>query len=247
MSRTVAIVQARMGSTRLPGKALVPIEGRPMIARVLERLARCRLLDALVVAIPDTPDNEPLAAAAEQAGAQVCRGSEEDVLGRYLRAAEQSDADPIVRITSDCPLIDPELVDRTIEAFLDRQPSADLVCNTRPRRWPRGLDTEVVARRALEHAATACTDPTLREHVTAPLYAAPEHYAISGLDSEEDHSHLRWTVDTAEDLAFVREVYAALDPPSGTPFGWRAVLELLERRPELLRINAHVRQKETRS
>ncbi|MDQ7088769.1 MAG: hypothetical protein Q9Q13_13335 [Acidobacteriota bacterium] len=134
-------------------------------------------------------------------------------------------------------------MDRTVALFFRRPGRADLACNTRPRRWPRGLDTEVIARAALERAASACTDPTLREHVTAPIYARPGGYVIRGLESAEDHSRLRWTVDTPEDLAFVREVYQALDRPSGKPFGWRRILELLERRPELLRINAHVRQK----
>jgi len=241
-----AIVQARLGSTRLPRKVLEPIEGRPMLARVLERVARSPGIERVVLAIPEGERDEPLAELAGELGVPVFRGPEHDVLARYLGAARAHGIDPVVRITSDCPLLDPELVGATLAAFRERRERdpVDLLANTVPRRWPRGLDTEVVSLAALAELDRVEDDPAVREHVTLGIYRRPERFRVAGLAAEEDLSRLRWTVDTPEDLALVREVYRELLPVHGPLFGWREVVALLDRRPELSALNARVRQKE---
>jgi spore coat polysaccharide biosynthesis protein SpsF len=215
-----------------------------MIARVVERLRRCRRLAGVVLAIPADPGDDALADVARALGVPVFRGPTHDVLARYVGAAREHEADPVVRITADCPLIDPALVDRTVAAFEDLAvDGVDLVANTTPRRWPRGLDTEVVRRDALLRLDEQERDPAVREHVTLGIYRRPDEYAIRGLDAERDLSEHRWTVDTPADLEFVRAVYGALEPENPS-FGLDDVLALLERRPDLRRLNAHVRQKE---
>lgn len=239
--RAGAIVQARLGSVRLPGKVLAPIEGRSMLARVVERLRACAALETIVVALPDGPENAPLAAEAERTGAAVWCGPERDVLARVLGAANANAVDPIVRITADCPLLDPSVVERTLAEYRALAPGVDLVCNTWPRRWPRGLDTEVVAREALARADLLEADPAVREHVTLAIYRRPETFRIAGLAAERDLSHHRFTVDTPKDLAFVRAVYRALGGEH--PFGLRDVLELLEARPDLAGLNSGIEQR----
>jgi spore coat polysaccharide biosynthesis protein SpsF len=233
-----------MGSTRLPGKVLEPIEGRSMLARVVERLRACARLEVVVVAIPEGPGEAALVEECGGLGAAVFAGPEEDVLARFLGAAEEHRIDPAVRITSDCPLIDPAIVDRTVdEYFRRRDDDVDLVSNTRPRRWPRGMDTEVVSASALLRADGLEKDPAVREHVTLALYRRPQTFRVQGLTSERDLSHLRFTVDTEDDLAFVRAVYRELGQ-TDPPFGLEAVLALLGRRPDIADLNAGVHQKE---
>ncbi len=242
-----AIVQARLGSTRLPRKVLEPIEGTPMLGRVVERLGRAPGIEKIVLAIPEGKRDEPLADLGRALGVTVFRGPERDVLARYLGAARAHGIDPVVRITSDCPLIDPEVVGATLAAFLDRRQHrdpVDLLANTVPRRWPRGLDTEVVSLAALAELDRVEDDPAVREHVTLGIYRRPDRFRVAGLPAERDLSRLRWTVDTPEDLALVREIYRELLPAHGAGFGWRAVVALLERRPDLAAVNARVRQKE---
>ena len=182
-----------------------------MLARVVERLRLCRTIDSIVIAAPEGPENEPLAEEARRLETPVWRGSQQDVLARYIGAAEAHDIDPVVRITADCPLLDPFLVDRTVGEYLRLRPQGvDLVCNTWPRRWPRGLDAEVLARSALERAHAVENDPAVREHVTLAIYQRTPPFRVAGLESERDLSGHRWTVDTQDDLAFMRGIYAAL-------------------------------------
>lgn len=240
--RTVAVVQARSGSTRLPGKVMADLEGVSMLGRVLRRLSRAATLDAVVVATSDGPTDEAVAREAERwTRHPAFRGSEEDVLSRYLGAARRHDADAVVRITADCPLIDPALVDRTVGRFLDERP--DYASNSLRRTYPRGLDVEVVDRRALEAAGAEAEEDYERVHVTPFLYRHPERFSLLAVtaEGEEDHSHLRWTVDTAADLELVRRIYRHFG--GRDDFGWREVLALVERRPELTQINRRVRQK----
>jgi spore coat polysaccharide biosynthesis protein SpsF len=242
--RTGVIVQARMGSTRLPGKVLEPIGDRSMIAWVVDRLRACRLVDLVVVAVPAGTASEPLVEECRRLGARTFEGPDDDVLARYLGAARAFDIDPVVRVTSDCPLIDPEIVDAAVEAFRRRRGAGcELVSNFVPRRWPRGLDVEVVAREALERADTLEADLAVREHVTLAMYRRPDVFRVEGFPSAEDLSTHRWTVDTADDLAFVRAVVGELSG-QGALFGYRDVLDLLERRPELMALNASIQQKE---
>jgi len=169
------------------------------------------------------------------------RGSEEDVLDRYYRAAVDYEADVVVRITSDCPLIEPKIVDRVVREFLERQPEVDYACNTLPRRtFPRGLDTEVFRFDVLEQAWCQDHNPAWREHVTPYIWRNPELFRIHGIMNEVDYSHMRWTVDTAEDLAFVRRIYNHFGHDQ---FSWQEVLAVLKEHPEWLKINQHVQQK----
>lgn len=248
MSVPGVVIQARVGSTRLPGKVLERVQGDTLLGHLLVRLGRCARVGALVVAAPIGARDDAVAHEAERHGAQVFRGSEGDVLSRYLGAARRFELDPVVRITSDCPLIEPAFVDEAIDRYRARaeqgRPVA-LVTNGGPegRTYPRGLDVEVVARAALAAAdAALAADAPEREHVTQYLYGRAERFAIERLALPLDLSFLRWTVDTPEDLALVRAIYDELYP-ANPAFGFRDVLALLGRRPELLAINAHVRQK----
>lgn len=237
--RTVAVIQARVGSTRLPGKVLAEIGGVTMLERVASRTGRAATLDEVVVAIPEGAADECLVDACARAGVTAVRGSEDDVLDRYLQAAEVTVADVVVRITSDCPLIDPEVVDEVVRAFHRERP--DYAANTLQRCWPRGLDVEAVARGALETAGREAREPYERVHVTPYLYRHPERFRLLPVVGPFQHGDLRWTVDTADDLAMVREVYSAFGNDDG--FGWLEVLELLARRPEIEAMNRAVPQK----
>jgi spore coat polysaccharide biosynthesis protein SpsF len=237
--RIVAVVQARMGSTRLPGKVLADIEGRPMLERVLARLERARSVDDVVVATSTSSSDDIVAALCEELEVTVFRGSEEDVLDRYVGAARAAEADAVARITADCPLIDPSLVESVAAAFLAA--NADFAANTIERSFPRGLDVEVARMSALETAWREATLPHQRSHVMPFIYEHPERFALVSVRAPEDHSALRWTVDTPEDLAVMRAVYGRLADPFA---GWLDVLELFELDPSLPDINRGVSQKE---
>jgi len=241
--RVVAIVQARMGSTRLPGKVLAEIAGVPMLVRTVERARLARTVHEWMIATTTDAADDVIEVLCRARGYAVYRGSVNDVLDRYYRAALQASADVIVRLTADCPLLDPALVDLTVRSFLDAQPPADLVVNRLPgaRTYPIGLDVEVVSFCALEHAWREAADPNQREHVLPFLYDPPGRFRVIRLDAERDYGDLRWTVDTPEDLEFVRQVYARLGARSD--FGWRDVLALVQAEPALAEINAQVQHK----
>jgi len=238
--RVVAIIQARMGSSRLPGKVLQDIGGSTMLARVVRRTQRAASLDEVIVATTVETDDEVIVAECKRLSVPVFRGDKEDVLDRYYQAAQAYHAAIIVRITSDCPLIEPEVVDQVVCACLDAQ--ADYASNTLRRTYPRGLDTEVMPLSALERAWRQATEPYQRIHVTPYLYQHPDQFKLLSVTDDQDHSRYRWTVDTPDDLAFVREVYRRLD--NDDAIRWTQVLDLLEREPALLRINTGVPQKE---
>jgi spore coat polysaccharide biosynthesis protein SpsF len=239
--RVVAIIQARMGSTRLPGKVLLDLAGEPMLVRDINRLSRAETLDEVVVATTVEPADEAIVNLCQERGWPCFRGSEDDVLDRYYRAAQKYRADAVVRITSDCPLIEPQVVDQVVKAFLDRQPELDYASNTAPERtFPRGLDTEVMRFDALERAWREDDNPAWREHVTPYIRRHPERFETYGVLNDEDLSRMRWTVDTPEDLAFVRRIYEHFGHDQ---FSWHEVLALLDRHPEWLAINQSVEQK----
>lgn len=241
--RVVAIIQARMGSSRLPGKVLLDLAGEPMLARVVNRTRRAAMLQEVVVATTTKPAEEAIVELCAARGWPYFRGSEDDVQDRYYRAAKQYQADIVVRITSDCPLIEPEIVDTVVQAFLARQPHVDYGCNFLPRRtFPRGLDTEVMRFDVLEQAWHEDRNLAWREHVTPYINRNPELFHIHGVTNDVDYSFMRWTVDTADDLQLIRAVYQRLG--NRDDFNWREVLSLLECAPELLEINRHVQQKE---
>ena len=235
-----AIIQARMGSTRLPGKALLDIDGMSMLARVVDRVRRARTIDRVIVATTTKTQDDPLAEHARTLPVDVYRGDEHDVLDRYYQAASQHALDIVVRITSDCPLLDPGLVDDVVRLLLDPASPVDYAANTVTRTYPRGLDVEAVPFATLARAWRDATSAHERAHVFPYVYEHPEVVSFAGVADLVDRSGMRWTVDTDDDLAFVREICRRL----GTrEFTWTDVVQVLDANPELLRINAQVRQK----
>jgi spore coat polysaccharide biosynthesis protein SpsF (cytidylyltransferase family) len=241
--RAVAVIQARLGSTRLPGKALADIAGRPMLAHVAERAAAIPGIAAVVIATTVSPADEPLAAFACRAGLHSIRGSEADVLDRFCLAARETRAEAIVRITADCPLLDPEVSGRVLAAYVGGRPAVDYASNVHPPTYPDGLDTEVVSVEALETAAREAELPSDREHVTTYIWRRPERFRLLNVANGEDLSAHRWTVDTGADLAFVRAVFEALGR-GGSRAGMAEVLGLLAEQPALREINAGLRRNE---
>jgi spore coat polysaccharide biosynthesis protein SpsF len=270
--RIVAIVQARMSSSRLPGKVMLDIQGQPMLARVVDRASRSALVNQVVVATTTDPTDDTIAAYCVSRELAFSRGSQFDVLDRYYRAARANHADVVVRITADCPLIDPGLVDLTIGSLLGptgtdslgspapAQTKFDFAANRLPPPWKRtypiGLDTEVCTFAALERAWTEAAEPQEREHVMPYLYegvtlqpaerqlsagVSPKGFRVVLLDWPLDYGAYRWTVDTAEDLEFVRQVYSHLGDRKD--FSWGDVLALVRAHPELMEINSSVRHK----
>lgn len=235
-----AIIQARMGSTRLPGKALIDIEGMSMLARVVDRVRGARTIGRIIVATTTKSQDDPLAAHARDLSVDVYRGEEDDVLDRYYQAAVQHHLDVVVRITSDCPLLDPGLVDDVVRPLLEPGSRVEYSSNGLRRTFPRGLDVEAVPFATLERVWQDAKSVHERQHVFPYIYDHPEQFETACLADRNNRSHQRWTVDTEEDLAFVRRIYQELGTQD---FTWRDVLAVLERHPELLQINEMVRQK----
>jgi spore coat polysaccharide biosynthesis protein SpsF len=236
-----AIIQARLGSTRLPKKTLLDLAGQPMLVRVVSRVRRARTVGEVVVATTTRPEDAAIADLCASRGWSCFCGSTNDVLDRYYQAARKRGSDVVVRITSDCPLIEPTIVDRVVTAFLDHPGGVDYAANDYPLlTFPRGLDTEVFSFAALERAWQDDTNPAWREHVTPFLYRRPDLFKACSIVNDTNLSHLRWTVDTLEDLDFARRIYEHF---GNDEFSWSEVLALLNRQPELTEINRHVRQK----
>jgi len=208
----LGVIQARMSSSRLPGKVLADLVGAPMLGRQVERLRRSRRLDALVLATSDQPDDDPVAAYAERIGLPVVRGPLADVLGRFAAVLDAwPQATTLVRLTADCPLADWRVLDAVIERLAET--GADYVNNTTAaaaKTFPHGLDVEAMRAEVLRQAASEATDPYDCEHVTPFIYRQPDRFRIEGLMRTPSLAHLRWTVDYPEDLDFVRHVYGAL-------------------------------------
>jgi spore coat polysaccharide biosynthesis protein SpsF len=235
--RIVAIVQARMGSTRLPGKILQDLlPGRSALSLLLERLSRVRSLATIVVATPDGPADEPVRVEANRLGVEVFAGSETDVLGRYVGAARAARADLVVRITSDCPLVDAGLVEQAIDRMRTRLRQIDFVTNARVRTFPLGLALEVMPIDTLMRMDRLSVTPYLREHVTTLAYERPELFVIDDVAAPADRSAWRWTLDYPSDLEFARAVYQALysrDPR----FTTADIEALLAARPDLIALD----------
>ena len=241
--RIVGIIQARMGSTRLPGKILRDIGGETMLARVVRRTQRARALSQVVVATTKSPADDVVVSACERLGVAVFRGAEQDVLDRYYWAAQAHQAEAVVRITSDCPLVDPRVTDKVIEAHLIS--SADYTCSGVEGGFPRGLDTEILNFKTLERACYEAQKDNEREHVTPYIYLHPEIFNLKSVQATGKlmRPDLRFTVDTEEDLKLIKEIYKRLYA-DGQVFYTEDVIDLLDRHPELVAINAHVVQKE---
>jgi len=263
--RTVAIIQARMGSSRLPGKVMLDISGKPMLQWVIDRTRRATQVHEVVVATSDNPADDPIAEFCEKQRVPCSRGSTFDVLDRYYNAARSQLAEVVVRITADCPLIDPVLIDRTLDAFFGRFLKQDKLIGTRPanlpvptrrfpfdfvanrlpppfgRTYPIGLDVEVCTFSGLEMIWDAAIEPYEREHVMPYFYEEPGRFGVLLVNHTEDLGTLRWTVDTPEDLEFVRQVVARFD--GRDDFTWLEVLDLVHREPQLSAINVAVQHK----
>ena len=219
-------------------KELLP--GRSLLSLTLERLRLVRAADEIVVAIPEGDSDDPVAREAEAAGASVYRGSEEDVLGRYLAAARKFRAELVVRMTADNPLCDPAIVDLHIHRMCECYHRADLVTNMLRQSFPYGLAVEVMPLDSLERMARLSTTADLREHVTTLAYERPEWFSIEPVLDDCDRSGMRWTVDYPEDLEFVRAVFRGLYS-AGHVFDKRGILEFLLQHPAVAAINSHVR------
>ena len=232
-----AIVQARMGSSRLPGKVLMPVEGKPMLWHLVGRLRRAELLDKIIIATSDKEADKPILKLAGEMGVDGYAGSEDDVLDRYYQAATQFGSDAIVRITADCPLIDPHIVDMVVRRFL--RGDCDYVSNTLKWTYPDGVDTSIFSYTALEKAWREAKWASEREHVTPYIRKNPDKFRLVGLESPEDLSCYRWSVDRQEDLELVRQVFKYLYK-EGEVFYMEDVLKLMQQHPELAEINKNV-------
>jgi spore coat polysaccharide biosynthesis protein SpsF len=235
--RVVAILQARMSSTRLQGKVLMDLLGKPMLARQLERVGRARRLDGVCVATSVDASDAPIGALCKSLSVPAFRGSLQDVLDRYYQAAVPFQPEHVLRITGDCPLIDPAVIDELIEQHLAG--GFDYSSNTLHPTYPDGLDAEVCRFTVLAQAWSEARLASEREHVTPFIKTRPERFRLGELRNSKDLSALRWTVDYAEDLAMVREVYARLYPTK-PDFSMQDVLDLLERNPEISALAARV-------
>ncbi|MFZ5818691.1 MAG: cytidylyltransferase domain-containing protein [Chloroflexota bacterium] len=256
--RVVAIIQGRMGSSRLPGKILADIAGQPMLQRVFARTSRAATVAETVFATTTDPSDDPVAEYCDFSGIPFTRGSLYDVLDRYYQAAKWTRADVIVRITADCPVIDPALIDEIVKTMIEGE--YDFACTRLPPPWhrtyPIGLDTEVCTFAVLERAWKEAKEPQHREHAMPYLYegveltavsrrlsegVSPRGFRIALLNHTTDFGDYRWTVDTPADLEFIRQVYRRFD--GRDDFTWKEVLDLLQREPALMNINAGVKHK----
>ncbi|MDD5085611.1 MAG: glycosyltransferase family protein [Candidatus Omnitrophica bacterium] len=240
--KVIAIVQARMGSTRLPGKVLIDIAEKPMLWHVLDRLRHAHFVHDVMVATSINKKDNAIERFCRVNNLNCYRGSEEDVLDRYYQAARVEKADIVVRITADCPLTDPKIVDKVISAYVKNAGSFQGSSNVINRTYPRGLDTEVISFSALEQAWGKAKKPYQREHATTYIYEHPEEFKMYSVENGEDLSLLRWTVDEESDLCFVREIYKRLWR-EGKVFLIRDVLAALEKEPYLKEINSRIKQK----
>lgn len=244
-ARVVAIVQARMASARLPGKVLANLGGQPVLAWVVRRAQRAKSIDLVVVATSVAAEDSVIAAFCKQQGYACTRGDLHDVLDRYVRTAREYDADVVVRLTGDCPLVDSEMLAENLRTFLEADPPLDFAANRLPgdRTIPIGLDAEYCTKTALETVWREAQEPYQREHVMPYFYEHPERFRILHIRHSPNYGHFRWTVDTPEDLDLLRQVVSEFEDDQ---FSWKDVLELFQRRPDLAQINANVEHKSQR-
>lgn len=243
--KVVATIEARMTSSRLPGKILLPILGKPTLELLIERLLRVKRIDEIVVATTTNNSDDVVEELAHNLGVGCYRGSEDDVLDRVLKAARLYQADIIVEITADCPLIDPETIDILLDIYLRN--SYDYVSNTLKQTYPNGLDSQVFSLKTLEEVASLTQDPVDHEHVSLYIYEHPEHYSLYNLESKLDERYwdLRLTVDTKEDFDLIKNIFEELYPHNPS-FNLDDILNYLDHNPQLLNINKHIEQKQVR-
>ena len=239
----VCIVQARTGSTRLPGKVLKKICGETVLEHVINRLKRVKNINRIVIATTIKKQDDTIVEIAKKSLVGYFRGSEEDVLSRYYYAAKGNSADVVVRITSDCPLIDNEVTEKIIQYYLNNNSKYDYVSNTIDRTYPRGLDTEVFSFDVLERAFNEAESERDREHVTPYIWDNPIMFKLYQYKNKADYSDLRWTLDTIDDLKLINNIYNKLYYDKGNQFCMEDILNLYKKYPELTSINKNVHQK----
>ncbi|WP_142414612.1 cytidylyltransferase domain-containing protein [Hathewaya massiliensis] len=242
--KVVCIMQARMGSTRLPGKVLKKICGKTVLEHDINRLKKINNIDEIVIATTTLEKDNAIVEESERLNAKYFRGSEEDVLSRYYYAAKKYNADAIVRVTSDCPLIDWAVSEKIIQCYLDNIDKYDYVSNTIERTYPRGLDTEVFSFKALEKAFKESNLERDREHVTPYIWDNSNIFRLYYYKNDIDYSELRWTLDTEEDFELINKIYKLLYPNKGLEFKLEDMLNLYDIVPELYSINKEVSQKQ---
>lgn len=241
---TAIIVQARMSSTRLPGKILLPIMGRPLLEYQFERLRRVRTADKIIIATTENPVDQVIVDWACKHGVDYFRGSESDVLSRYYHAARDAGASTVVRCNSDCPLIDPDVIDLITTSYQEQRHLYDYVSNILQPTYPTGMHTEVFSFESLEKAHFNAHEPLDREHVTPYIYHRPNTFRLKNIALDQDLSWHRWTIDHPEDFDFISRIYNALYPTNPL-FVMADVLEILQQHPEWLRINGHIHKQAT--
>jgi spore coat polysaccharide biosynthesis protein SpsF len=239
MGRVVTIIQARMGSERLPGKVLVPICGSPILALIIKRISPAELRGQLVVATTERSEDDVIEDLCAQLDVSCFRGATEDCLDRYYHAAKKFQAQTVVRLTADNPLIDHSFLDWTLREFLAAAPECDYL-TTSGNAFPLGLSIEIFSFAALKSAWEETADPAWREHVTPYIRRGAERFRIKQLSSPTDYSHMRWTVDTPDDLRFVRAIF---DHFGHVCFSWREAIAAVEQHPEWAELNQHVSQR----
>ncbi|MGE3538598.1 MAG: NTP transferase domain-containing protein [Candidatus Tectimicrobiota bacterium] len=246
MPRIVASIEARMGSSRLPGKVLADVCGQPALSRLLRRLQRCTMLHDIVLATSVAPADDALEAWARHEGIAVYRGSEEDVLARVVEAQRAMDSDLVVEITGDCILLDPEIIDWGVSMFLSN--TCDVVTNARQPSFPMGVDVQVYPLQALADVACRVHDPAVREHVSLYFYEHPERYRILHLCAPARWyaPQCRLQLDYAADLQVITALYQRLEPVYGEAFGLETILATLCRDPALAALNQHCQEKAPR-
>lgn len=243
--KTSIIIQARMGSTRLPGKILKPILGRPLLSLLLERVRRVHAMHSLIIATTTKPEDDIFESFCKEENVAIFRGSEENVLNRYYQAALKSQAETIVRITSDCPLIDPAIIDQALLLYAVNSNCVDYVSNTLKRTFPRGMDVEVFSFEALKKAEEETKELFEKEHVTPYIYQHPDLFRLINFTHEPDLSNYRLTVDTNEDLMLITKIYEALYAKN-RQFTMQDIIKNFDTHPEWININAHIKQKEVK-
>lgn len=235
--RVQAIVQARMGSSRLPGKSLIPIEGRPVLYHVLDRVRRSRVLDRIVVATTDQEEDKILVEQVQGWGIPCYRGDSQDVLSRFYFCLKEYPAEIVVRITADDPLKEKSLIDKAVKIL--QSGNYDYVSNTLKPTFPEGLDVEVFTSSSLEKAYQEATLPSEREHVTPFIWKNPHFFSLHNFCHISDLSHWRWTLDTEEDLKFIKEVYRSLYR-EGEYFSFSQVVDFIKAHPYVSSINSGI-------
>jgi spore coat polysaccharide biosynthesis protein SpsF len=240
--KVAAIIQARMGSTRLPGKVLKKVLGKTLLDYQIERVKRAKTIDEIIIATTTKESDDPIAQICQKLSIPYYRGSEEDVLSRYYEAATKFNVDVVVRLTSDCPIIDPNIIDNVVEHYLENKDRYDYVSNTLTRTYPRGLDTEVMSYEVLKRVHEEAKELVYREHVTAYIYHHPDQFRLCNVSNEKNESKHRWTVDTEEDFELIEKIISKLYPEN-TYFNMDDVLKLIDENPTWIDINSHIEQK----